>query len=439
MMAMVGSSSILRQGTSYNTQDELIRIGDLNGAWGYASETWGVAIGEYASGLGNITIDQDGDLRFRLYSTTKIKLNTSGEILVGEETGSNTNIRITNTAIEMRSGTWPNIKLWSTGNADFGYVATNQGNMHWNNSNKRVEFRGGSGGTTVHAYIDTDGTIRAGSGKVTISTSGVDIDNESTDTLLSFSKGDYAALSGKIAVYGTAVAAQSRMDMFKANSTGSNDARLSLITDESGAGWIRLLFSSTGEDNLNFAFGTDLGGLATGYTIDQGFGFGIGSSPAFEIEEDAGAISAYLWGDLQFDGDLASYKNTTAYSVYGLHLLTAKRTNTAFDGDAFSTVGTSQEIERTDWDPDLPANVKAVVIRIAARDSGASVQTALSVFIGPSSTEWDWAGVWPIGDDAIVENTAIVPVDSNGSLWYRIEASGTNTTDVWLEILGYFL
>jgi len=42
--------SMIRQGTSYNQQTELVRLGDLNG-WGpYSTETWGMAIGNYSGG-----------------------------------------------------------------------------------------------------------------------------------------------------------------------------------------------------------------------------------------------------------------------------------------------------------------------------------------------------------------------------------------------------
>jgi hypothetical protein len=66
---------LIRQGATYNAQTEIIRIGDLNGNWGYTSQKWGVAIGEYASGKANITIDQDGVLRIRNFATDIIKLS----------------------------------------------------------------------------------------------------------------------------------------------------------------------------------------------------------------------------------------------------------------------------------------------------------------------------------------------------------------------------
>lgn len=54
---------------------ELLKIGNLNGSWGYTSEKFGVAIGEYASGKANIVIDEDGSLRIRNYTTDIIRLS----------------------------------------------------------------------------------------------------------------------------------------------------------------------------------------------------------------------------------------------------------------------------------------------------------------------------------------------------------------------------
>jgi len=61
--------SVIKQGTTYSAQTELIRLGDLNGNWGYTSEKYGLAIGKYASGKPNIVVDEDGNLKFRIYST----------------------------------------------------------------------------------------------------------------------------------------------------------------------------------------------------------------------------------------------------------------------------------------------------------------------------------------------------------------------------------
>lgn len=62
-------------GTPWSSVSELLKIGNLNGSWGYTSEKFGVAIGEYASGKANITIDEDGAIRIRNYTSDVIVLS----------------------------------------------------------------------------------------------------------------------------------------------------------------------------------------------------------------------------------------------------------------------------------------------------------------------------------------------------------------------------
>lgn len=70
--------SIIKQGAAYNAQTELIRMGDLNGNWGYVAQTFGMALGEYAANRPNITIDPTNGLRLRTYTTTVMQFDVSG-------------------------------------------------------------------------------------------------------------------------------------------------------------------------------------------------------------------------------------------------------------------------------------------------------------------------------------------------------------------------
>jgi hypothetical protein len=69
--------SIIQQGSTYNSQTELIRIGDLNGGWGYLSETYGAAFGNYSGSGANITIDPTNGVRLRRGNTDVIKLTST--------------------------------------------------------------------------------------------------------------------------------------------------------------------------------------------------------------------------------------------------------------------------------------------------------------------------------------------------------------------------
>ena len=71
-------ASVIQQGATYNAQTEVLRFGDLNGGWGYVAETWGMAVGEYASGKANITVDPTNGVRIRGYATTRIQLAADG-------------------------------------------------------------------------------------------------------------------------------------------------------------------------------------------------------------------------------------------------------------------------------------------------------------------------------------------------------------------------
>ena len=87
----------------------------------------------------------------------------------------------------------------------------------------------------------------------------------------------------------------------------------------------------------------------------------------------------------------------------------------------------------------VPANIKAVLVRLVARDSAGLHNAGLYVTLGPSTTYYYALAVYPVGGDLLVATQGIIPCDSNGDIVYKIVASGTDTTDVQLEIWGYFL
>jgi len=66
---------LLKQGANYNNTTEIIRIGDLNGNWGYGAQKWGIGLGEYVSDKANIILDEDGVLKIRNYNVDVIALS----------------------------------------------------------------------------------------------------------------------------------------------------------------------------------------------------------------------------------------------------------------------------------------------------------------------------------------------------------------------------
>jgi len=162
----------VRNSKVYNDWTEHWAIGNLSGIYGYAVDTYGVALGNYGSN--HITIDDTNGIRFIDDSLSVIGQWSGSVIIVGDE-NSGQYVRVDSTGVELYGNSTKVIDLNSSGDAIFGQVGNSQGNVMWNSSNKRLEFRGGSLGESVQAYIDTDGSFVAGDGALTLNSDGLRI------------------------------------------------------------------------------------------------------------------------------------------------------------------------------------------------------------------------------------------------------------------------
>ena len=119
--------------------------------------------------------------------------------------------------------------------------------------------------------------------------------------------------------------------------------------------------------------------------------------------------------------------------------LTTPLTSTAWDGDARSTTAKTK-IDLSDVFG-VPAGVKAVLVRMAARDSSSYANSALYFLLSPTDAAGGAAILRPVGivNDVYTEGMFIVPCDANGDVYYQIVASGTDTLDAILQVWGYFL
>jgi hypothetical protein len=189
--------------------------------------------------------------------------------------------------------------------------------------------------------------------------------------------------------------------------------------------------------------------IADGDQVGTGAGVSNGAAgrlPVFDSATTLAGASNLVFAnntltvtnDVVYTGALRSYKNATAYAAYAYVPLTTPLTSTSWDGDAFSDQGVTTLNLMTTFG--LPANVKAVVVRQFARDSAAWGTAGMFFALGPSSSSWSACLVRPAGGDVWAESTgAICPTNGNGTVYYRIEASGASTMDIWIEIWGYFL
>ena len=94
--------SIMQQGGAFNLQTEVIRLGDLNGNWGYAAQTWGLAVGKYEAGFNSITVDTANGIRM-FDGTDEVSQWLNDSLVLGSR--ATENIHLSPTTLSFRDGT----------------------------------------------------------------------------------------------------------------------------------------------------------------------------------------------------------------------------------------------------------------------------------------------------------------------------------------------
>ena len=118
--------------------------------------------------------------------------------------------------------------------------------------------------------------------------------------------------------------------------------------------------------------------------------------------------------------------------------LTTPLTSTSWDGESFST--TDKTLIDLSAVFGVPAAVKAVIVKVALRDSASASGLYYIQFSGVSSGTGYSLTVPAIPvNDRYGYGQGIVPCDANGDIYYSIVASGSGTMDIYLEIWGYWL
>jgi len=161
--------SIIEQGAAYNAQTEIIRMGDLNGGWGYSSELYGIAIGD--SGSDHITVEATNGIRFRDSSGNTVGQLNGADWTLGSVSGGEY-LALSDSGIELYSNSVKVFDVDNGGDVILGQVAASKANVFFDQSEGRLNFRGN---TTTQAYIDTDGSIVGGGGNVKLNSDGLAI------------------------------------------------------------------------------------------------------------------------------------------------------------------------------------------------------------------------------------------------------------------------
>ena len=113
-------------------------------------------------------------------------------------------------------------------------------------------------------------------------------------------------------------------------------------------------------------------------------------------------------------------------------------TSTAWDGDSFST--TAKTLIDLSAVFGAPANIKAVYLLVAVRDSASGGADAL-IILSPNNTSLSGliANCSGATNDIYQRTALIVPCDANGDIYYQTFATGASTLDVGIEIWAYWL
>ena len=151
-------------------------------------------------------------------------------------------------------------------------------------------------------------------------------------------------------------------------------------------------------------------------------------------------------GDVTYSADLKADRGGTDYTGYIYVPIPGDgRTHSSWNGDAKSDINPGALLNlQAGWSTNFPAGVRAVAVRLIARDSGTFPAQGLFLSVGPTQA-YPWAvSVRPLGGDAGAPNgywaeaCGNCPTDGN-DIYVRVEASGTNTMDCTIEITGYWV
>ena len=118
--------------------------------------------------------------------------------------------------------------------------------------------------------------------------------------------------------------------------------------------------------------------------------------------------------------------------------LASQLTSTAWDGDAFST--TAKTLIDLSTVFGAPAGIKAVLCNVAIKDS-ASAANDCFLCLSPNASALSGPKVACSGlaNSMYSYGEVVVPCNANGDIYYQVAASGSGTTNVYLEIWGYWL
>ena len=422
-----------------STNPEHVRMGNLDGNWGYSSAIYGSAIGKYATGVGNITIDPTNGVRIRVYDTTIMEFKSTGAFIsnVLNMTGANAAIAIGATPPTAKdAGTG----LWLSKDGLFSLASD-----------------------VYQVKIDaTDGKLYAGAGAVSISSAGIRLSSGDAELSKDATEIMFGAYSGVGAVRNVIIGDNTLY--IYSDYAGGTSSGVSIIARTSSLyaslsvsmlgtafsgrvlQWINwttanaaptytssssITFSSTDVSEV-FPVGTKIKFTQTTVKYFIVIGVSYASNNTVLTLNGGGTYTVANAAISEFYYSHAAVANSMPFGSSTFIPLTTPLTSTSWNGDDTKTVGTITIDTSSVFG--APAGIKAALIFFRAKWTSAS--TSSFMYVRP-------IGATRYTDIIYADNTsyqtsnATVPCDENGD--FEFVVGGANATEVICEIWGYWL
>jgi hypothetical protein len=285
----------VRASTAYADFAERWAIGNLNGLYGYGTDLYGAAFGQYASGKANVTIDETNGFRLRSYTTDILQIkNSDGKgYIVGSL------YLDTNGGIYQGTGT---------------FASPTTGLKIWNDSG--VGRIGGYNATVLQWYAGTDGKLYAGGGAVFLSEGGFGLALPAVSSSVS-SVSWYKSGAAHMGLYGyddtstneldiavSSIASENSLLLLKANAPTTYQATLYMRAQSGGS--ISSLGVIAHDDDAGFGYST--------VDFRVGGGLYVGSTG---VDPDAGKLYvAYEDANNADQADIVIFRRNTTHASH---------------------------------------------------------------------------------------------------------------------------
>jgi len=372
---------------------------------------------DYAAGSAGWAFKPDGSLEANDITARGTMYATAGEL----ENLTVTGVLSLSTAGELRAGADANNGI------RFGYLADG------------YYVRGVNAGVTQFEVRASDGKAYAGGGKVKIDEDGLTLD----PIISGFVAGSAIKWGSSLRIYGMTGGLGSSTGIFLGVGTQDSEAEKVSVHHYTAGGthfsYIELRVDSTADHYLVYTNGGLMVGSPTAYP-------GVGEIRCqYDLRAGGGAYFGATdvdpgVGDVMYTADLRPVRGGTAYTAYAYVPLPVPYTNSSFDGDSFSDVTTNTKIENTSWSTTIPADAKGLILKVTCRDSG-SGGSSPNIKLYPSSTATIPSKTiyfQHAPNDDLIEESVFVPC-TEGDIWYRVDATGAGTMDIWLQVWAYLI